>query len=281
MKPNALWETIGCSVVGASHKKRGTENQDSIHFGVSPAFVAVSDGHGAKKYIRSAIGSRLAVESIKKTLYENLPLNTSMKDINNAIRHIKSRFLFNWQRQVDENLQILPFTQTEMDFLQLNCNQKDNKDLEENPRIAFGCTFLCAIAYSDLILILYHGDGDVIGLYNDKATDLIRTDIRNFAGNTLSLGSLSDASEIGHTILTDAEIPSLIMLCTDGIRNSYNDTVPHEIEQFYKIPVAIKNALLNDKNILSDLENLLTKITTNGSGDDVTLGAIYNSELLL
>lgn len=259
------WATLGCSVIGASHVKRGVENQDSIYFGGPPIFVAVADGHGGKKYVRSHIGSRLAVTAVGSVLAQCLPLHTQMKDIDANIRHIKSRFLLQWQKSVDEYLSDRPFSEEEMEnFQQL-----------ENPRQAFGTTFLCAIAYKDLVLLLQYGDGDIVGLYADKAIDLMDADVRNFAGDTLSLGSLADASEISHKILTGGDIPGLITLSTDGIKNSYNDTIPHEIEQFYKIPIAIRAALDNRNELINDLENLLKKITANGSGDDVTLGVLY------
>ncbi|MCL1995848.1 MAG: protein phosphatase 2C domain-containing protein [Defluviitaleaceae bacterium] len=260
------WATLGCSVIGASHVKRGMENQDSIYFGGPPVFVAVADGHGGKKYVRSHIGSRLAVTAISNTLAQCLPLHSQMKDIDTNIRHIKSRFLLHWQNSVDENLSERPLSQEEQEVFKQT----------ENLRQAFGTTFLCAVAYDDLILLLQHGDGDIIGLYEDQAIDLMDEDIRNFAGNTLSLGSLTDAGEIGHKVLTKKEIPSLITLSTDGIKNSYNDTVPQEIEQFYKIPRAIKEALDQGLEITADLQDMLTKITANGSGDDVTLGVLYS-----
>ena len=271
------WTPLGSSVIGASHKKKNIVNQDSISISKEePVTVAVSDGHGAKKYIRSHQGSHLATEAIIKVVKEALPLHNKMPDIDGAIRHIKNRFLIQWQEDVESLLETSPFSEEELKFLEENITEKDFRLLKENPRLAFGCTFLCAIAYQEnLVLIMYHGDGDVMGLYNNKVKELSTYDSRNFAGGTLSLGSLKDASEIGHQILTGDDIPNLITISTDGIKNSYNDTVPEEIEQFYKIPVAIKTGLEKGKNIRQALETLLETITENGSGDDVTLGVMY------
>lgn len=272
------WASLGFTVMGASHKKKGTPNQDAVCFGDGPTFVAVSDGHGAKKYIRSHLGSFFAVNCIKEVLKQCTPLNTSMKDINPYILHIKSRFLLSWQQSIDNDLHTNPFTDDENSFLVSNCSQKEIESIKTNPRLAYGCTFLCAVVYNNLILILHHGDGDILGIYGDTVQDIVQWDNRNFAGNTLSLGSLKDAQEMGHQILTDDSLPSLITISTDGIKNSYNDKIKSEIEQFYKIPIAISMALKEECDISYDIQNLLTKITTNGSGDDVTLGILYNMQ---
>ena len=278
------WSSLGCSVIGASHQKRNIENQDAVNCGNIPelgiVFVAAADGHGSKKYIRSSTGSALAVNTLEVILKDCTPLHLGMQDIDSYVRHIKSRFLLTWQQCVDATLQQLPFSVDEKAFLQEHCSEKDINGIEDNPRIAFGCTFLCAVSYNDVVLILHHGDGDVLGLYDGDtlAQDIVVSDSRNFAGNTLSLGSLSDASEIGHRILTKEHIPKLITISTDGIKNSYNDKISTEIEQFYKIPVAIKHELSKREDIEQDLSALLQKITNNGSGDDVTIGILYKKE---
>lgn len=271
------WITFGTSVIGASHIKKAIPNEDAINFGDLPPFVAVSDGHGGKKYIRSSKGSALAVAALEQVLKEGVLLHTGLTDLNEHIRHIKSRFLFNWQSSVDENLKDEPFTEDEYIFLHENCSENERKGLENNPRLAFGCTFLACIAYEDMVLLLQHGDGDIVCLYGEEATDIMEADGRNFAGSTLSLGSLKDANKIAHCVLSQEKIPDLVAISTDGIKNSYDDTDPNSISQFYKIPIVIKNAVEKERSIeeiTKDIVKLLERITTNGSGDDVTLGIL-------
>lgn len=270
-----MWIPLGFSVIGASHEKKGMPNQDSVGYSAeSPPFVAVADGHGGKKYIRSDTGACFATKAIGIIVAENRPLLAGDKDIFEAVHHIKIRFLSKWQELVDRELQDNPFAPRELTFLDENCTEAEKKSVIDNPRLAFGCTFLCAIGYEDMVLLLQHGDGDALGLYeSDDVRELIPQDQRNFGGQTLSLGSLGNAGEISHCILSD--LPSLITLTTDGVKNSYNDTVKEEIEQFYKIPAVIKNNLEN--NIEDMIKSALERITANGSGDDVTLGILYRS----
>jgi hypothetical protein len=288
--PQSQWTPFGDSVVGASHIRRDKENQDWYypHQGIEspdgqkiPSIIAVSDGHGGNKYIRSAVGSRAAATLAAKIAQENIQLSSEMRkdDIVDAIRHIKSRYLLFWQKAVDNAVKQAPFKEEELVFLKENCPQKHYDAVLNNPRLAYGCTFMCAIGYDDLVLILQLGDGDILGLYpNDDVRELMKSDLRNFANETLSLCSLSNITDIAHEVLVGDEIPQLITLSTDGVKNSYDDKTS-DIDAFYNIPVAIKNELLrnnfNIDDVRSGMKKMLERITSNGAGDDVTIGVLF------
>ncbi|MCL1936728.1 MAG: protein phosphatase 2C domain-containing protein [Defluviitaleaceae bacterium] len=278
--------TFALSVTGASHSKINKENQDSVNFGNSPPFVALADGHGSKKYIRSSFGAFAATKAIEQVIIEHFPIynniNINSKDLEELIRHMKMRFLLLWQQSVLNDLKNNPLNEDEIVFLENNLTNSEILSIENNPKIIFGTTFLCAVVYIDFVLVLKYGDGDILGVYQnkdiDKVMDIMESDDRNFGGSTLSIASIADASSIKHKIFTNEEIPNLIMLSTDGIKNSYNDKVHEEISQFYKIPIVIKNELKKDMNIQKKLENFLKEVTLNGSGDDVSIGIIYKKD---
>ena len=274
------WITFGCSVMGASHTKRNLPNQDALnHSDELPPFVAVADGHGGKKYIRSHKGSELAVQALETVLKESLHLHTNLPNLSEHIRHMKNRLLIHWQASIDADMAHEPWSEAEQDFLDTHCSEAERHSLLSNPHLAYGCTFLGAVAYEDLLLIIQHGDGDIVCLYPDSelGVEIMEMDTRNFGGSTLSMGSLKDAADMSHQLLTVTQMPLLIALATDGIKNSYDDKVPDSINQFYKIPVVIRHALAEGRataDITADMTALLTRITTNGSGDDVTLGIL-------
>jgi serine/threonine protein phosphatase PrpC len=307
--PQSLWIPFGCSVKGASHRRKEEEykdvffpqkeNQDAFHLvqgaanadgdQMIPSVIAVSDGHGGNKYIRSNIGSKIAVTHVANYLWKNTknPLSKKMRkdELADAIRHIKTRVLVLWQEGVDNHFKLTPFKEEEVAFLKEHCPQKDydavlsDDPLERGHRLAYGCTFLCAIAYDDLILILQLGDGDILGLYpKDDVRELIKSDSRNIGNETLSLCSLRDVSDITHEVLIGEEIPQLITLTTDGVKNSYDDQTS-DIEAFYNIPVVIKNELLKNDlqadGVITPIEKWLDKVTTDGAGDDVTIGVLF------
>ena len=291
--PEIAWKSFGCSVRGASHIRLDKANQDSeySHQGwvlsdgkiKIPSINAVSDGHGGDKYIRSAIGSDIATKLTGKIVeaYKENPLSPEMQkdDLADIIRHIKSRYLLSWQEEIDDHVKQNPFDDSELAFLKDNCSEKDCDSVINNPRSAYGCTFMCAICYDDIVLVLQLGDGDVLGLYpDDDVRELFEADPRNVGIETLSLGSLRNVSDITHKILIDEDIPRLITLTTDGVKNSYNDQTA-DIEKFLKIPIVIKNELvknnLSTDEVKASIEKWLEKVTTDGAGDDVTIGVVF------
>jgi len=255
-------------VIGASHVRRNKPNQDAlaIHSDDEVTVIAVSDGHGSESYFRSDIGSRIAVDAIVRMTQKSVILSSSMKRdlIENNIRHMKSRYLMLWQDGVDKHIEENPFN--EEDKTQL-------AQLKKNPRRPYGCTILAVIVYKDLGLIMQYGDGDIIGVVDDISADLMEEDSRNFANATLSMTSLTEASLIKHRVLKSEEIPNVIMLATDGVKNSYDDR-GDAIKQFYKIPLQLRDMLIKDDKdeVEKTLEKALNNITTNGSCDDVTIG---------
>jgi serine/threonine protein phosphatase PrpC len=296
------WVAFGKSVIGASHIRKNQPNQDAYmeySGGLSdgkntPALIAVSDGHGGNKYIRSGTGSSLAVEVICKMAEEMFQNDSyfspimSINRLDESAEHLKARFHMQWNAAVERHYNNNPFVNIDELFLKTNCSDKDYNSVMNNYKIAYGCTFLASIVYDDLALILQYGDGDVLGLYPNKdiADELIAADPRNIGNQTLSLCTLKTPREIQHRVLINnkkrQEVPLVIMLSSDGVKNSFNDLTALQGNGFYRIPSDLA-ALLLKHNYNSDtvgdiLENELTRITKNGSGDDVTIGVLFNKE---
>src|SRR5687767_9021763 len=71
------WKVTGRSVRGASHERKDLPNQDAIVWRPPdgeglPLVLAVSDGHGSSKYIRSDVGAKLAAEVATDLVWEML-----------------------------------------------------------------------------------------------------------------------------------------------------------------------------------------------------------------
>lgn len=314
-----IWKPFGESAIGASHTRKDMPNQDAYkeYRGeiqepkeatdepinkITPTVVAVSDGHGGNKYIRSGVGSLLAVEvmcNLAKSMAREIPTPSKrvrISEVDANAEQIKAQLLNMWQRAIDQYSRMYPMTEKEQSFLNSNCSEKDRAAVEKDfaiakgspdlkdvkpSRVAYGCTFLAAIAYEDVVLILQYGDGDVLGLYpNGEVKELIVADSRNMGNETLSLCRLENPAEIQHSVLVGSEIPILITLSTDGVKNSFDDLTAEEESGFYKIPVDIKNLLLKSsvdtKAIRTVLKSELERYTKHGAGDDVTLGVLFD-----
>ena len=273
---------------------QNTENMASIE--IMPATLAVSDGHGGAKYIRSADGSKWAVVALKSVVAE-LPIgyfsaNMGNNELEELARQIKRRFLHKWQTLIGLNQENTPFSAEELNFFaeKVQTGKLKQADVDKvlaNPKTAYGCTFLGAVACHDLVLLLQYGDGDILGLYGDGTTEhLILPDARNVGNTTLSLCNLTNATEIQHRFLLAEEIPQLIMLCTDGVVNSFPDNVARENDGFFRIPVQLKNMLKRENaNIRTATEilkqNFLEPMANAGSGDDTTMGVLFDFAALL
>jgi len=268
------WTAFGASVRGAAHVRRGVVNQDALLFDAEhpekPAVLAVADGLGGKKYVRSDIGAQIAVESARDAAFGNMYLRADMGDENlsDTVRHMKTQLLLRWQKAVDAHFAENDFTPNEAAVL-------DGMDLP-NPRTAYACTLLWAIGYGDMLVLFQCGDGDILGFFGDSARELMEEDPNSFGNETLPLSALRDPAEIRHQIVMGDDLPRLITLSTDGVKNSFDDTSP-ENNKFYTIPPWIAAEIAQNPDpahISALLTDQLTKITNGGSGDDVTIGVL-------
>ena len=273
---------FGCSVIGASHMRKGKVNQDSFYctnnHSKSPIVVALADGHVGNKYIRSHIGSYFAVQTIATIVAQNtllsLDANQQLEDL---VDHIKSRFLLAWQQKIAAHILEEPLTEDEQAFLTENCGQDIFKQIIANPKGIYGCTFVCAIIYDGIWLLLQCGDGDILGLYNNEQVKVLTyEDPRNIANQTMSLGAITSYRDISHIILIGEGIPTLVALFTDGVKNSFDEKTA--IDRFYKIPSLINSELKANSYsievVIEPIKKMLEQITENGSGDDVTIGIV-------
>lgn len=290
-----IWTPFCESVRGAAHIRKNRPNQDSFWIceggktgnGMPmPAVVAVSDGHGGDKYIRSESGSELAVGAMRGIASAMARSESYFSpgmgicDVDETAEHVKARLLAQWQNAVDFDLKMYPLTDGEKSFLETHCSKADYISVMENNRVVYGCTFLCAIACNNAVLILQYGDGDILGLYPDGETyDLTAGDPRNCANETLSLCRLTNPAEIRHKSLVTGQLPVLMTISTDGVKNSFDDLHGGKGNCFYKIPTDIMKLLVQNDNDISAVRSVLAgelkRITADGSGDDVTLGVLY------
>ena len=267
------WQALGKSVRGAAHTRRSIVNQDALAYSnTNPAIAAVADGLGGKKYIRSHTGSRLAALCAIEAAQSGLYLRAEMggESLEDSARHLKTQLLLRWQRAVDADYDANPFTEDELTILET---------LEPiHHRTAYATTLLWAVAYDDLVLLFQCGDGDILALHDGSAPRSMLDD-DSFGNDTTPLSALKSPSEIRHTILSGEDVPHLITLSTDGVKNSFDDTNQDD-NKFYSIPSWIKSELDNltpfdAEAIEALLAKQLEKITTGGSGDDVTISVLY------
>jgi len=221
------WEILDATVRGSTHVQRGTPNQDSVATRVladgQVAVVAISDGHGGERYVRSEVGSRFAVEISCDILSEwwtrtargdgNAPgtalIERELRDT--AIPTITRQ----WRARVADHVATHPFTQEEFD--------RAATAVDLQPEVAYGATLLVAVASDRAVALAQLGDGDIVLVRGDDVTLPIEPDARLVASQTTSLCLESADSDFRCSVVDDIADLDLVLLSTDGYANSFAD----------------------------------------------------------
>lgn len=278
------WEVTGYSVLGASHRRKGTENQDHIkyHDERGRAIIALADGHGSAKSFRSAKGSELAVKVSYGFAWELLRAASGGGDrflsfVKDQVEtEIPRRIVHSWTKQVDEHLGQNPFTERELTVLEQQGGPQSRRQVEQDGRLAYGSTLITAIALESFAVFWQIGDGDVLTVSSNREVSRpVPKDARLIANETTSLCS-PDAWRMFRCAILGTPAP-MIMLSTDGFANSFLDD-----EGFFKFGSDVSDIIVEQglAKVAADLPDWLAEITQRGSGDDISLGIICRPNAL-
>lgn len=277
------WRIIGASMKGASHKRSDRPNQDAIKqfpelCDSLPLIVAVSDGHGSTKYFRSDKGAQFAVEAAIDTLrrFQENPAGFSTSSKLELQEQLGKSLVNTWRSKVEADLQEEPFKIEELTFVEEKEGERARDKVVRKPVLAYGATILATMITESYIVYLQLGDGDILSVSEQGKTAKVIPDHElHFANETTSLcGSdpwVDCQFRIDKLSPTTAP-PALILLCTDGYRNSFSSE-----GEFFKVGPDLLEMLQADKaeEIKSKLPGWLEEATQIGSGDDITLGMLY------
>ncbi len=269
----AKWRVFGASVCGASHTQAGTDNQDAIGWWPEtgegpPLVICVSDGHGSPKSFRSDIGARLAVSVANETLVAQLGEPAGVQCLEGSSLHELARALVSrWTEAVWDDLNKRPFTDAELARLSERPNGQEIL-------LVYGATLLAVTITDSCIVYLQLGDGDILSV--SKAGRVIRPlpdDDRLLGNETTSLCMPNADREFRVGLLSSREeLPSLILLTTDGYSNSYRSE-----SDFLKVGSDIFEMIRNSgaEYVSNNLQSWLEEVSQRGSGDDVTAVIAY------
>ena len=212
-----LWTVATASSLGGSHRASGAPNQDAVaSFETDRGLcVAIADGHGGPRYVRSHDGSRIAVAVARQlcgdALRDGRPLVSIAAELPPAI-------VGEWRRRVAADLAERPLSSAEVTAV------------GADPLVAYGATLLLVLVREDEAVALQLGDGDIVTAWPDgEVRKPMPDDPRNVGGQTTSL-CLSDAASSFRMMPLDrrSEPPALVLLGSDGYGNSFADPYWHE-----------------------------------------------------
>jgi serine/threonine protein phosphatase PrpC len=298
-KLSSNWVVFGSSIQGEYHKNSNRPNQDAIKWfpdsGIggenSVLVLAIADGHGAPVHFRSKKGADIAIAVALSTIREFLKQEITPDNIS-AIKKLAESKLpqlitRNWQDKVKEDIKENSYNEGELETLASRANGPAGEDRDTVP---YGTTLLTVAIKDFFILIVQIGDGDILAVNNDgDVTRPLEKDKRLISNETTSLCMINSWDEIRVVlrVFNKAEsIPSLFLVSTDGYYNSFcgtnvNDNDNENDKEFRAMARGYLKIINEDggyQKVKSELNDILTQTSKEGSGDDITLGIILNKD---
>lgn len=223
--------------------------------GVS-AICAVADGHGSPIHIRSGIGSALATDIAEKRLRDSLGL-----DPRKVVRHVPAKILHDWRMACYSHYRSNPLVPEEREIV-----AGSGFDIAW-----YGTTLVCAAMTPAWVAIIQIGDGEALAFRHDGRVVRPIPGDGLLGGVTRSLCDHGASQEFRCRFLiwpASAEIRAII-LCTDGVANSYS---PESLKAFER---AVIDALdSNRKEALDQLKEWLPELSRQGSADDMAISGL-------
>lgn len=277
-----MWSLASKSVRGAIHERKSIVNQDYVSSYVGkdgwPIIMSLSDGHGGSKYFRSDVGSKQAVDSAIHTLrvfYDETKGLENPKMVKILAENILGeRLVGDWLDHIMDYHDKNNFKIWELCRLAYEENQEASNAVEANYKIAYGATSVSVMITPHWILYAILGDGDILCVTSKKSVyQPIKGNKNEDTTQTSSLVNSDAAKRYKFGLQSVDNFPSLILMSTDGYENSYPDNRDYlNIGPEYYNMIS---SLGKEWKSKLDLEKILTYVTTQGSGDDVTLGILY------
>ena len=291
--PAWRWRVWSASVRGASHLRSQTPNQDAVAHSLDESnprgsvILAVADGHGSDRSFRSDIGSQFAVTLAIETcrnFANDIREKTPSQVEELAKQRLPTLLMKQWQSEIGQHWRNNPLTDVECERWPA-ARDLASRETEATPKEIFrvyGSTLLVILADEAYALFLQLGDGDLLVVQDDAEANLsvsrpIARDETLIANETTSLCQLDAAAKFQVRLSVFGERPpALLLACTDGYSNGFETP-----EGFEQVGPDLCRALRQDgvAAIGEELPAELERVSSLGSGDDVTAGFIFREDI--
>ena len=273
-----LWICDHISVRGYSHKLNDIECQDASESWLDRGYcgIIVCDGHGGEKYIRSAVGSKLACEIGRSTLstfvhevlkeFEKEPEITWAKhSIAAKLDRLQRAITIQWREAVAADITERPFAGDER-FEALSDGDRASLAIDNGIK-AYGTTFVAGIMSQDFLFIIKLGDSNASIVLDDGSVimpDELADPQLQFNRTTSLCNSDADIQFRNYFMrIDDSNRPAALILSSDGVINCY-----HTEEAFKSFIKNISDAYAEERT--EDAHSLSEK----GSGDDLSIAVV-------
>lgn len=274
------WNVIGRTVQGDSHRIRGVKRQDWIKLRnhEKMVFLAVADGHGGAQYTRSGKGAWIAVNVAYKVLksFVRQVGKLGASEINALVSvDLPRKIVQEWRERV-----LLDDLIAHREVVSKKSNNAPGVKNPEDIYQLYGTTLVVVVLTRKFRLYLQLGDGDIMEL--DKGGNITRHFERhpNHLGNSTT--SLCSMNAVNNMFVdyqpSELNSPVMITVSSDGYNNSFETEedfhqVIHDLTRYFRE--------YGKKFILENLRDWLQITSAEGSGDDITMGILYDKRHIL
>ena len=288
------------TVRGHLHKLRDIPCEDYSDSFSDPDgryYIAViADGHGDKACFRSSTGSKAVVEATVAQLKDlawailredpeetSLPLTEQMKypkGIQMIMRGLTDRIIAKWYQTIRNDLSDNPPTDEEYHSAgDREASYRAGEHLEH----IYGTTVIAALWVADYLILLHQGDGRCDVFYDDGTVDQpIPWDVRCHENVTTSMCDADADVSFRHCVIDMSK--KKVVACflgSDGVEDSFPDPDGNQSGTHYfyrKLAVTVKD--MDKADIEAYLEDYLPGFSEDGSGDDVSVAALVDTDAI-
>ena len=267
------------SVQGASHIKRNKECQDASisYHDNNIAFAVVCDGHGGADYMRSEIGSSCACNAAErniKNFLENTNKENFFRNPEKALHILEASIINVWNQLISAHYEQNPFLDRELNGI----SEKARKKYVQDGRIesAYGTTLLAVAMTHDYWFGIHIGDGKCVAISPEgKFVQPIPWDQKCFLNATTSMCDSNALSSFRH--FYSEKLPVAVFVGSDGIDDCFSNN--EQLHNLYKT-ILYSFATSEFQEALDGLNDYLPRLSAKGSGDDVSISAILDFDLV-
>ena len=272
-------KSFNISVQGDSHIKKNKECQDasSSYFDENIAIAVVCDGHGGNDYIRSAAGSKLAADIAECNIRDfvaSVDKDELKRHSDVLIAKLEGSIIGNWNEAIYKHFEQNPFTEEELAIL----SSKAKKKYLQEGRIesAYGTTLIAVVVTADFWFGIHIGDGKCVAISPEgKFLQPIPWDEKCFLNATTSICDASALENFRH--FYSEKVPVAVFVGSDGIDDCFKND-----QQLYNLYKTVLYSFTTSEydSALSDLNDYLPRLSAKGSGDDVSVAAVLDMDLI-
>lgn len=275
------YRAFNLTVIGASHIKNGTVCQDfSLSCELPDRRISVvCDGHGGADYFRSDRGSKLAAVAFMDCM-ENPDLIAALsaaaaeKQRQSRMEQLIKSIIARWNSLVEQDMRQHPFDEDELSGVseKARCRYEAGERLQA----AYGTTLIGAVLAENFWLGLQIGDGKCVAVSETgEFTQPIPWDEECFLNVTTSLCDENAAKEFRFCF--SRTLPAAVFIGSDGIDDCFAGD--ERLYDFYR--VTLKSfAETDEETAIAQLKEYLPTLSEKGSGDDMSVGILVNTDLV-